>query len=215
MIKSIKGLICDFDGTLVDSEPWFAKAWERTARAVGITTAIDFTVFIGATDEYTAEVLIRDHALPLTAKALLDIYRLEFTAVSGAIVPFSGVIDTLRVVTARGIAVAVTSNSTRSYVLRTAASSGVDAFVQCFVCSDDVERKKPSPDIYLKACARIGIPAAQCAAVEDSVDGIAAAKAAGLFCFALPTSFPRERLTSADKLLERFSDIEYAVGIKG
>ena len=66
------------------------------------------------------------------------------------------------------------------------------------VSGEDVERKKPFPDIYLLAAQRVSELPENCLVVEDAVSGVKAAKAAGARCLAVTTSFPAEKLTEAD-----------------
>ena len=62
----------------------------------------------------------------------------------------------------------------------------------------EVERKKPAPDIFLEACARLGLEPAAWLVIEDAVNGVRAAKAAGTRCLALMTSFSAAELSEAD-----------------
>ena len=64
---------------------------------------------------------------------------------------------------------------------------------QAVVTAEDVERRKPDPALFLKAAERLGVPPASCTVVEDAVNGVAAAKAAGMRCVAVATSFPSEK----------------------
>jgi HAD superfamily hydrolase (TIGR01509 family) len=70
----------------------------------------------------------------------------------------------------------------------------------------EVENKKPSPDIYLEAARRLGLQPGECLVVEDAVNGIQAARAAGCKCLALKTSFPQEKLTDADWICNTLAD---------
>ncbi len=72
--------------------------------------------------------------------------------------------------------------------------------LDCFaaiVMGEDVERLKPHPDIFLEAARRLGIPPAECCVIEDAVNGVQAAKAAGMRCIAVTTSFSAETLAAA------------------
>jgi HAD superfamily hydrolase (TIGR01509 family) len=62
----------------------------------------------------------------------------------------------------------------------------------------EVVHKKPSPEIYLTAAGRVGVDPCHCLVVEDAVNGVQAAKAAGMYCLALTTSFDAEQLKQAD-----------------
>ena len=80
-----------------------------------------------------------------------------------------------------------------------------DAF-EAIVTSDDVEHAKPAPDIYLLACARLGIDPADALALEDSAPGIEAAKAAGLACIAVP-QFAETDVSAADRVIDSLEEL--------
>jgi beta-phosphoglucomutase-like phosphatase (HAD superfamily) len=66
------------------------------------------------------------------------------------------------------------------------------------ICGEDVERKKPAPDIFLLAAKRIGVEPRRCIVVEDAVSGVKAARAAGTKCLGITSSFSEEELAGAD-----------------
>jgi HAD superfamily hydrolase (TIGR01509 family) len=81
-----------------------------------------------------------------------------------------------------------------------------DSF-DAIVNGSQVARKKPFPDIFVMAAARLNLPVAECLVVEDAVAGVAAAHAAGARCLALTTSFPAERLGDADWLAPNLAQV--------
>lgn len=87
----------------------------------------------------------------------------------------------------RGLKLGIASSSTRAWVVGHLQRLRLDDW-DCVRCSDDVGQAKPAPDLYLSVLDCLGVRAEQAIAVEDSVHGIAAAKAAGLFCVAVPGS---------------------------
>jgi beta-phosphoglucomutase-like phosphatase (HAD superfamily) len=70
-----------------------------------------------------------------------------------------------------------------------------------------VEKKKPAPDIFLSAAAKLGVNAKECVVVEDAVNGVQAAKAAGMRCVALASTFSAERLQEANVVRNRIKDV--------
>jgi beta-phosphoglucomutase-like phosphatase (HAD superfamily) len=89
-------------------------------------------------------------------------------------------------------------------------TAGIDDLFEATVSSEEVARGKPAPDVYLEALRRLGVPAADGAAIEDSANGIRAAHAAGLRVLALPN--PRyppaaDALALADVVLERLDEL--------
>jgi HAD superfamily hydrolase (TIGR01509 family) len=105
-----------------------------------------------------------------------------------------------------GVALGLASNSPRYLVddaLRTAGLA--DAF-DAIVTSDDVERAKPAPDIYLLACERLGVKPADAVALEDSASGIAAARAAGLAVIGVP-QYAETDASAADRVVSSLEDL--------
>jgi beta-phosphoglucomutase-like phosphatase (HAD superfamily) len=66
------------------------------------------------------------------------------------------------------------------------------------VAAEDVQHKKPAPDIFLAAARKLGVPAARCTVIEDAINGVQAAKAAGMRCVAVAHTFAPEKLGGAD-----------------
>lgn len=75
------------------------------------------------------------------------------------------------------------------------------------ICADDIARGKPDPEGYLNAAARLGYLADDCLVIEDAPAGIEAAHAAGMQVLAIVSTHPRERLTAADAVVERLTDL--------
>jgi HAD superfamily hydrolase (TIGR01509 family) len=74
------------------------------------------------------------------------------------------------------------------------------------VTSDDVERSKPAPDIYLLVCERLGLPPEHVLALEDSSAGVASAKAAGLACIAVP-QYAETDVAAADRVIDSLEEL--------
>jgi HAD superfamily hydrolase (TIGR01509 family) len=124
-----------------------------------------------------------------------------------------GAVEAVRALAA-SYPLAVASSSNRPLIDAVLETAGI---AECFVAtvsSEEVPRGKPSPDVYLEAARRLGVPAVECAAVEDSANGIRAAKAAGMFVIAYPNEhYPPddEALGLADVVVAELSELEAAV----
>jgi HAD superfamily hydrolase (TIGR01509 family) len=99
------------------------------------------------------------------------------------------------------IRLAVASNSSRRLVDTALATAGIPELFDAVVTSDDVMHAKPAPDIYLEACRRLGVSPADAVALEDSATGIAAAKAAGMTCIAVP-QYAETDVSAADEVID-------------
>ena len=102
------------------------------------------------------------------------------------------------------VPVAVVSGSARAEIEPVLTKTGLMESVTAIVAADDIGQSKPDPEGYLIALDLLGVEAAQAAAVEDSEAGVEAAKAAGLYCAAVTTTLPAERLSAADEIAHRF-----------
>src|SRR5688500_13072700 len=80
-------------------------------------------------------------------------------------------------------------------------------FWDAVVWGEDVKNKKPAPDIFLSAAERLGVNATECVVVEDAMNGVQAAQAAGMRCIAVAHTFPADRLRAAELVREKISDI--------
>jgi beta-phosphoglucomutase-like phosphatase (HAD superfamily) len=85
---------------------------------------------------------------------------------------------------------------------------GLIEYFQVIRASDDVKKTKPDPELYLSACAGLGVPASQAIALEDSPNGVAAAKNAGMYCVAIPNVLTRRLpLEQADLRLDSLEEM--------
>jgi HAD superfamily hydrolase (TIGR01509 family) len=98
------------------------------------------------------------------------------------------------------------SNSPRSLVDTALATARLADAFDAIVTSDDVDHPKPAPDLYLLACERLGVAPDEALALEDSPSGVAAAKAAGLTCIAVP-QFAETDVSAADRIIDSLEDL--------
>ena len=109
-----------------------------------------------------------------------------------------------------GLGLGVASSSSRGWVSGHLARLGLDGF-RCVRCRDDVEQAKPAPDLYLAVCECLGVRPEAAIAFEDSANGIAAAKAAGLRCVAVPNLMTVDLdLGAADLRLDSLAGVSVA-----
>jgi HAD superfamily hydrolase (TIGR01509 family) len=103
---------------------------------------------------------------------------------------------------------AVASSSPRSWVGGHLERLGIIDHFDHLRCADDVRQVKPDPELYLAALAALGVAAHEAIALEDSPNGVLAAKRAGLFCVAVPNSLTRQMpLDHADRLVDSLADL--------
>jgi len=176
-------VLFDVDGTLVDSEP----IWFRVLRAVipefgGYLPADAHAALHGIDRPATTRILRERFGLTGNAEAFWErvVERLVLDLADVRAMPNAGV--WVEAVAAAGRGRATVSNSPRAMVEASLAPQAWARHLSVRVAIEDVPRGKPYPDGYLLAAERLGVPAARCLAVEDSLAGAQAAVASGATC---------------------------------
>jgi HAD superfamily hydrolase (TIGR01509 family) len=203
-----RAVVFDMDGLLLDTETLWHRAevelfrrhdasfsWDDKMAVMGTsagTTARYFAERLGRSIE-DGEALVRE-----MGELMYEELRQQVSGRPGAI----ELVERLRGRTRLGLA----SNSSRILVDQALVSSGLADVFEAIVTSDDVEHPKPAPDIYLLACERLGASPDEALALEDSPSGIAAAKAAGLACIAVP-QFAETDVSAADRVIDSLEEL--------
>jgi HAD superfamily hydrolase (TIGR01509 family) len=128
--------------------------------------------------------------------------------VQGKLQPVSGVVDFIRAAADKGIKLAVATSADRFKMDVNLKVIGLDAHIfDALITGSDIQRKKPAPDIFLKAAECMGVAPENCVVFEDAVSGVQAAKAAGCRCVGVTTSFSCDLLmdAGADETIADFS----------
>jgi beta-phosphoglucomutase len=190
----IDALIFDMDGVLADTEPLHVKAWDTTLTGIDTSTVVhERSKLAGMSSVEIAQELIRLFKLEVTWQELVarkrEIYR---AMIIDGCEPFPGLAEELA--RWKGRPLSLVTSSTRWEVDMLLGHFGFHGLFDPVVTSDDVPKAKPAPDSYLLAIQRLGLPAAHCVVIEDSTNGIQAAKAAGAQVVAVTTTHPHGKL---------------------
>ena len=180
-------VLCDLDGTLIDSLPSLREAYRRfVADHAPDVDAPPFERWNGTALRDVVRALELELGLEGGHDQLLDQYLalLEHSYVGhSALAPGAlALLDDLR---ARGVRTAIVTSAPREMTMRVLERCGLLERADTVVTGDDVEQAKPSPAGYLEALRRLGVAADAAIAVEDSRAGVQAAIAAGLRCIAI------------------------------
>ncbi len=204
-----RAVIFDMDGVLVDSEPLINRAAVAMFHERGHMQVRpeDFQPFVGAGEDRYISGVADAHGITLdvaTAKARTYAIYLDLV---GELLPYPGAPELVRRCRrVAPVAVASATDHIRLVANLHAATLPIDSW-DAVVCGEDVARKKPAPDAFLLAAARLGVQPADCTVVEDSVHGVAAAKAAGMRCVAVAQTFAATGLSQADLVRATIADV--------
>ena len=186
---SFSAVLFDFDGVLVDTEMAIYQGWLRTFQAHGHDLPLElYTRCIGSD---FATWSPKTHLEDLSGLAFdwhdLDARRQQeiLRDLSGE-GPMPGVIGLLEQLTCLEIRRAVVSSSSHDWVDGWLEKLALADHFETVVCRGDAPQIKPAPDLYLEAAKRLGLRPADCLVIEDSLNGMKAAKAAGMTVWIVP-----------------------------
>jgi HAD superfamily hydrolase (TIGR01509 family) len=207
----IDAVVFDLDGVIVDSEQVWNEVREQLARERGgrwHDRAQRDMMGMSSREwsRYMHEVLgLREGPEEINTEVvrrMLERYRAKLPLIPGAV-------EAVKQVAARW-PLGLASSANREIIELVLAESGLAPFLQGSVSSEEVERGKPAPDVYLEVARRLGVPPERCAAIEDSRAGILSARAAGMRVIAIPNPhFPpdEDALAAADVVLESIEEL--------
>lgn len=211
--SGIRAVIFDMDGVLTDSEPLINEAAIAMFAEKGLKVLPqNFLPFVGTgEDRYIGGVAEKyEFRLDLQA-AKKRTYEIYLELVPSKLEAFPGAAELVASCRKAGLRTAVASSADRIKIVANLEKialplSGWDAVV----AGEDIISKKPAPDIFLAAAGRLNEAPKCCVVIEDAINGIQAAKSAGMRCVAVAQTFATDRLRKADLVRPRVSDLSIA-----
>jgi HAD superfamily hydrolase (TIGR01509 family) len=191
----LKALIFDFDGIIIDSETPEYLTWQRIYAGFGVDLPMQaWEKGMGSSLEAFDPPVYLEKCLgrPVDRPALREKQRKLLLEILYSQPPLPGVEEYLHRAKELGLKVAVASSSGIEWVRGNLERLGLLPNFHELCTNEDVTVVKPDPALYGLALTRLGVDANQAVAIEDSPNGIRAARAAGIFCLAVPTSVSRD-----------------------
>lgn len=208
----MKAVIFDMDGVLIDSEPIYQEANEELFIRLGISLGYDeYASYVGTNTEFMWTQLKNKYNLPQPLEELMEVsksVRLEALQTLPRLEPVDGVVDFLKLLKTNGYKMAVASSSPKNQIELVTKRLSIGDFFDALVSGDEVKRSKPAPDIFLRAAEILEIAPKDCIVVEDSSNGVIAAKSCHMKCigYANPSSFTQD-LKMADIIIKNFREL--------
>lgn len=184
----IQAVVFDLDGLLVDSEPVQIEAWDAFLAQYGHALDPALLGDMFGLRVWDSARLVRDRlALPLSVdEVVAQRDAIFFDLLPGRLQPMPGTVELVTALTQRGLPLGLATSGHRRYVDIVLPALGLTGAFETEATGDEVARGKPAPDIYQLAATRLNIAPEHCLALEDAPLGVAAAKAAGMTCLAVP-----------------------------
>jgi HAD superfamily hydrolase (TIGR01509 family) len=205
-----RALVFDFDGLILDTEEPVYRSWLEVYEAHG--EVLPFERWVQIVGSTTAEFHPQHHLEERLGRPLAQdvlerrISRRAELVLAQQLLP--GIVQHIDAAKSLGLKLGVASSSTRDWVSGHLDRLGILARFDCVRCRDDVNNAKPAPDLYLAVLECLNVSASEALAIEDSPNGVVAAKAAGMRCVAIPNSITASLdLSSADLILRSLSEV--------
>ncbi len=198
---NIEAVIFDMDGVLTDSEPLICEAAVSMFKELGlIVQPEDFIPFVGTGENRYLGGVAEKYSFSIhipSAKART--YEIYLELVPSRLHAFPGAQDFVKSCQKAGLKIAVASSADPIKIEANLIKIGLPPVQwDAIVSGQDVQHKKPAPDIFLAAARKLAVNPDACVVIEDAINGIQAAKAAGMRCVAVAQTFPASQLSEAD-----------------
>jgi HAD superfamily hydrolase (TIGR01509 family) len=208
-----RGVIFDMDGVLTDSEPLINAAAIEMFKEKGLLVQPqDFLPFVGTGEDRYIGGVAEKYGFSLDiVSSKRRTYEIYLNLVPAKLEAFSGASELVHACRLTGLKIAVASSADRIKIEANLRKIELRPELwDAIVHGEEVRLKKPAPDIFLSAAEKLGLKPEQCVVVEDAVNGIEAAKTAGMRCIAVAQTFPAARLQRADLVLESIKQVTVA-----
>lgn len=183
------GYIFDLDGTLIDTMPLHYRAWDAAMREAGLPHALDedhFYALGGIPTRRVAELFGEHYGLKLDPDLVFHAKEAFFTELQKDVRLIEPVVEFARRMS-KTHPLAIASGGPRLIVQRSLEITGLASLFPVVVTADDVRHGKPSPDMFLLAAQKMGVPPTECLVFEDADPGIQGAAAAGMKVVRVPS----------------------------
>jgi beta-phosphoglucomutase len=217
----LKAVIFDFDGVIVDSEPFHYRAFQQVLEPLGLGFTWDeyLAVYIGFDDRDAFREAYRRAGLQLDAARLHELIASKAAAfplvVAGSATPYPGVVELINELRATN-PLALCSGALRSDIEPIISQCGLADAFNIMVTADDVHVSKPDPASYALTVSRLqerfpalDITPGNCLAIEDTPAGIASANGAGIRVVAVTNSYPADQLTNSSLVVDSLAGLSH------
>ena len=211
----LKAVLFDMDGVIVDTEPLHRKAYFRMFEEVNIQ--VNEAMYDSFTGQATLPIcnrLCQHFNLSETPEQLVSTKRKHFKYLfdnDNELALLDGVHQLIKEYHANGLTLVLASSASMTNIDRIFGRFDLDKYFKAKISGADLKASKPHPEIFIKAAELAGELPSNCMVIEDSTNGIAAAKAANIYCvgFKSPNSVNQD-YTKADRVITTFDEIAFS-----
>ena len=212
MIKDhIKAIIFDMDGVIVDSEPLHKESFLQIWKELGYENnhGIHFPDFYGTSDRTVWKAFIDKHQPKMHIDELILLRKQRLIKLLRDKKPiFDGVLPLIQHL-ASYCPIGLATGSVHHIIDEILKMDDLRQYFRCIISSEDVSLPKPSPEIFLLASKKLNIEPKYCCVIEDTINGVKAGKAAGMYVVAITNTFSIHQLSKsgADLVCQSYTEI--------
>ena len=209
----MKAVIFDMDGIIFDSERAYIKCWDPIEKEYNIPD-LNETLYkcIGVNSNMARDIFLEKYGddFPLEKFQKIASVNMRNLVDSGKLEKKEGIDDLLEYLKNEDIVIAVASSTKSEAVKHELELANILDYFETVIGGDMVTKSKPEPDIFLEAAKKIGVNPKDCLVIEDSYNGIRAAKAAGMTAFMVPDLLePNDEMREkADKIFTSLVEVK-------
>lgn len=208
----IRTVIFDMDGVIIDTEPIHHNAFLATFAELGIAvSAAEYATFLGKSTRNVFQHIKNRYGLSQEVETMVQRKRELFNEVfdtDATLDLLPGVRRLIEDLRAHGVQLVVASSASNATIARVFDRFGLRPYFAHIVSGEDFAESKPNPAIFLHAAELAQTPVTECIVIEDAANGVAAAKAAGIYCIAYASPHSEgQNLHQADRIIRDFSEL--------
>jgi len=212
----LRAVIFDMDGVIVDSQPYHFAVEDKMCREMGIDVSLEEShSFVGMAGAKVWRYLKSKFGLKESIEELLAFENKARTAYFSSLVnvhPIPGVVALLEELKQHDIKTALASSSSVEVIEIFISKLGIKDYFQKIISGDAVENGKPDPDIFLYTATALGENPSDCLVIEDSANGVKAAKLAGMKCIGFRNANSGDQdLSLADMVIDDFRKVDLEI----
>jgi len=212
----LRAVIFDMDGVIIDSQPYHFAVEEKIFRELGfVVTEEESHSFVGMAGDLMWLYVKNKYGLRQSLKELVEYdnrIRIDYFALLENVTPIPGIVDLLDELNRNNIKIALASSSSVEVIDIFISKLGIGHYFQQIISGDFVEKGKPAPDIFVYTARALQEAAADCVVIEDSANGVKAAKAAGMKCIGFKNANSGDQdLSLADMVIDDFRKVNLEI----
>jgi beta-phosphoglucomutase len=217
-MKQLTTIIFDLDGVIIDTEPLHARTKRMAFDHYGVSVPENlYAEFKGRSDEDMVRYVVEHYgAASLEWKDVLARKHELFSEHAGEIEVVPGALEFIAAARGHFDKLALVTSAIRRNQEYASRRFGLSSFFDVIVTGEDITRTKPDPEGYLAALSRLGVSPESCLVLEDSINGVASANAAGCAVVAITTSFTAEELAEANpqSIVSSYEELASLLGME-